>query len=48
MAMTIAAGLQAGFLSPIVGHEYPLSQAPDTHRYLMEGHGAKGKLVLVP
>jgi len=47
MAFAIAAGLEAGFLSPVVGHEYQLSQASDAHRDIMEGKGAKGKLVLV-
>ncbi|XP_078358624.1 quinone oxidoreductase-like [Oculina patagonica] len=47
MSSAIAAGLQAGFLSPIVGHEYQLSQASDAHRDIEEGKGAKGKLVLL-
>ena len=48
MTSAISAGLQAGFLSPIVGHEYQLSQASDAHRDIIEGKGAKGKLVLLP
>ena len=47
MTSAISAGLQAGFLSPVVGHEYQLSQASDAHRDIMEGKGAKGKLVLL-
>ncbi|KAL9987841.1 hypothetical protein ACROYT_G002211 [Oculina patagonica] len=47
MVSAIAAGLEAGFLSPIVGHEYQLSQASDAHRDIIEGKGAKGKLVLL-
>ena len=46
MTSAISAGLQAGFLSPL-GHEYQLSQASDAHRDIMEGKGAKGKLVLL-
>ena len=42
MTYAISAGLQAGFLSPVVGHEYQLSQASDAHRDIMEGKGAKG------
>ncbi|XP_020618055.1 quinone oxidoreductase-like, partial [Orbicella faveolata] len=48
MTYAISAGLQAGFLSPVVGHEYQLSQASDAHRDIIEGKGAKGKLVLLP
>ena len=44
----MAAGLQAGFLSPIIGQEYKLSQASDAHRDIIEGKGAKGKVVLLP
>jgi len=47
MTSAIAAGLQAGILSPIVGQEYQLSQAPDAHRNIIEGKGAKGKVVLI-
>lgn len=47
-AAAVAAGLQAGFLKPIVGQEYQLSQASDAHRDIIEGRGAKGKVVLVP
>lgn len=48
MTYAISVGLQAGFLSPVVGHEYQLSQASDAHRDIIEGKGAKGKLVLLP
>lgn len=47
MISAITAGLQAGFLSPIVGHEYQLSQASDAHKDIIEGKGARGKLVLL-
>ena len=48
MTYAISAGLQAGFLNPIVGHEYQLSEASDAHRDIIESKGAKGKLVLLP
>ena len=48
MAAAIAAGMQAGFLNPIVGQEYQLTQASEAHRDIIEGKGAKGKVVLVP
>ena len=47
MTSAISAALRAGFLSPVVGHEYQLSQASDAHRDIMEGKGTKGKLVLL-
>lgn len=47
-AAAVAAGLQAGFFKPIVGQEYQLSRASDAHRDIIEGRGAKGKVVLVP
>lgn len=43
----IAAGLKAGFLSPVVGHEYSLHQASEAHRDIIESKGARGKLVLL-
>ena len=47
MTAAVTAGLQAGFLSPIVGQEFLLSQAPEAHREIIEGKGAKGKIVLI-
>lgn len=47
MTAAIAAGLNAGFLSPVVGHEYSLDQASEAHRDIIESKGAKGKLVLL-
>ena len=43
----IAAGLTAGALRPVVGEAFPLSNAPDAHRRVMEG-GSHGKIILVP
>ena len=48
MTAAIAAGMQAGFLNPIVGQEYQLPHASEAHRDIIEGKGAKGKVVLVP
>jgi len=42
----LAAGLGDGTLTPAVGREFPLHQAPDAHRAVMEP-GAFGKIVLV-
>jgi NADPH2:quinone reductase len=43
----IVAGLENGSLRPIVGKEFPLAEAPQAHRAVMEP-GARGKIVLVP
>jgi NADPH2:quinone reductase len=43
----IVAGLGNGTLRPIVGAEFPLAQAPEAHRKVLEA-GAYGKIVLLP
>jgi NADPH2:quinone reductase len=43
----IVAGLENGSLRPVVGKEFPLADAPQAHRAVMEP-GAYGKIVLVP
>ena len=42
----LVAGLGDGSLKPVVGREFPLHQAPEAHRAVMES-GAFGKIVLV-
>jgi NADPH2:quinone reductase len=43
----IAAGLENGTLTPVIGKELPLADAPAAHAAIMEP-GAHGKLVLIP
>lgn len=43
----IVAGLETGFLKPVVGRSFPLSEAAEAHRLILEP-GALGKLVLLP
>jgi len=43
----IVAGLENGTLRPVIGKEFPLSEAARAHRTVMEP-GAFGKIVLVP
>lgn len=43
----LAAGLENGTLRPVVGREFPLAEAPQAHRAVMEP-GAYGKIVLIP
>jgi NADPH2:quinone reductase len=42
----IAAGLENGYLNPIIGKRFPLSEAPAAHHAVMETR-ATGKIVLV-
>src|SRR5262249_16570367 len=43
----LVAGLENGTLRPVIGKEFPLSEAAQAHRAVMEP-GAFGKIVLVP
>src|SRR5437763_5675529 len=43
----LVAGLENGTLRPVIGNEFPLSEAAQAHRAVME-KGAVGKIVLVP
>jgi NADPH2:quinone reductase len=43
----LMAGLENGTLRPVIGKEFPLSEAAQAHRAVMEP-GALGKIVLVP
>jgi NADPH:quinone reductase-like Zn-dependent oxidoreductase len=38
--------LEAGKLTPVVDRTYPLAEAPEAIRYLVEGHGGGGKIVI--
>ena len=43
----LVAGLENGTLRPVIGKEFPLAEAAEAHRAVMES-GALGKIVLVP
>lgn len=43
----LVAGLSNGTLNPVVGREFPLADAPEAHKAVLET-GALGKIVLVP
>jgi NADPH2:quinone reductase len=43
----LVAGLENGTLRPVIGKEFPLAEAAQAHRAVMEP-GATGKIVLVP
>jgi len=43
----LVAGLENGTLRPVIGKEFPLAEAAQAHRAVMEP-GALGKIVLIP
>jgi NADPH2:quinone reductase len=43
----LAAALEKGTISPVIGQKFPLTEAPRAHRAVMEP-GAQGKIVLLP
>lgn len=46
-AMAILAGIEAGWLKPAVGPEYPLEKAAEAHKDIIHSPGALGKMVLL-
>uniref|UniRef100_A0A2D4NBR4 Enoyl reductase (ER) domain-containing protein n=2 Tax=Micrurus spixii TaxID=129469 RepID=A0A2D4NBR4_9SAUR len=46
-AMAILAGIEAGWLKPAVGPEYPLEKAAEAHKDIIHSQGALGKMVLL-
>jgi len=46
MGAALTAGFENGTLIPVVDKEYPLEKAPDAHKDIIEGAGAKGNLVI--
>jgi NADPH2:quinone reductase len=43
----LVAGLDAGFLRPVIDAELPLAEAPEAHRRVLEGR-SHGKIALIP
>lgn len=41
-------GIEAGWLKPIVGSEYPLEKVVKAHEDIIHCSGAQGKMVLLP
>ncbi|XP_069718115.1 quinone oxidoreductase-like [Phaenicophaeus curvirostris] len=46
-AAALLDGIEAGWLNPIVGPEYPLEQVAKAHEDIIHGSGARGKMVLL-
>jgi NADPH:quinone reductase-like Zn-dependent oxidoreductase len=38
--------MEAGKVTPLIGRTYPLGEVPEAIRYLVEGHGGRGKIVI--
>ncbi|NWU68893.1 QOR oxidoreductase, partial [Pterocles burchelli] len=47
-ATALLDGIEAGWLKPMVGSEYPLEKAVQAHEDIIHSAGARGKMVLVP
>ncbi|NWI63772.1 QOR oxidoreductase, partial [Todus mexicanus] len=47
-AAAIHDGIEAGWLKPTVGSEYPLEKVVQAHQDIIHGGGARGKIVLLP
>jgi len=46
MGAAIVAGVEAGWLNPVINKEYDMEQAAQVHHDIIHSKGAKGKLVL--
>ncbi|XP_061489418.1 quinone oxidoreductase [Rhineura floridana] len=46
-AASILAGIEAGWLKPVVGPEYPMEKAAEAHKDIIHSKGALGKMVLI-
>jgi len=38
--------IEAGKVTPVIDITFPLSEVPEAIRYLVEGHGSAGKIVI--
>ncbi|KAM9238858.1 quinone oxidoreductase [Leptosomus discolor] len=46
-ARAVVDGIEAGWLKPIVGSEYPLEKVAEAHEDIIRGSGTRGKMVLL-
>lgn len=45
-AALLHTGMEAGWLCPVIGSQYPLDKAAQAHHDIIESPGAAGKIVL--
>jgi NADPH:quinone reductase-like Zn-dependent oxidoreductase len=43
---TLQALMEAGKVTPVIDRTYPLAEVPEAIRYLVEGHGGGGKIII--
>ncbi|XP_053102331.1 quinone oxidoreductase isoform X2 [Hemicordylus capensis] len=46
-AASLIAGIEAGWVKPVVGPEYPMEKVADAHKNIIHSQGALGKMVLL-
>lgn len=46
-AAALFAGMEAGWLKPVVGPQFPLENASQAHEDIINSPGAAGKMVLI-
>lgn len=46
-AAALFAGIEAGWLRPVIGPEYSLDKAAQAHEDIINSPGASGKMILV-
>ena len=46
MGAALVAGVEAGWVSPVINREYNMEEAAQVHYDIIHSKGAKGKLVL--
>uniref|UniRef100_A0A2I3HPP3 Quinone oxidoreductase n=1 Tax=Nomascus leucogenys TaxID=61853 RepID=A0A2I3HPP3_NOMLE len=46
-AAAIQAGMEIGWLKPVIGSQYPLEKVAEAHENIIHGSGATGKMILL-
>ncbi len=46
-AAALFAGMETGWLKPVIGPEYTLDKASQAHEYIINSPGASGKMILI-
>ncbi|KAL2772360.1 quinone oxidoreductase isoform c [Daubentonia madagascariensis] len=46
-AAALQAGMEVGWLKPVIGPQYPLEKVAQAHENIIDGSGATGKMILV-
>lgn len=46
-AAALQAGMEIGWLKPVIGSQYPLEKVAEAHKDIIHGSGATGKMILL-